>query len=291
MILAALSSCVYAPAGERESLSSSDIGLVRLRQPPNPPDLRAQSDADVGAVSAELTAERLERAAERSGSRRVPGVQVPFFFEADLGRAYLKTPGPRALAFGDPAETCPAVGAALVTGSLSGAVEGALQACLAQLGTRRDCGCRLAAANDVILAPPAILDHARAVSVVLRLGGAETVLIAEEPPLEPQDGAIELSIAGAQVALQAQNLVLRDSRGVVGALTLSADGAARYQTSDGERWAGRWRSEGLRRGWFARQIGLRREGDGATASMLVAYEPAELSRRSAALFAGAEDLL
>lgn len=283
-------------------LEPTDIGLDRLRQPINPPEIRAASPAEAANAVATLDASRLQELANRRGSRRLGAAQVPFFFGSDLGRAYLKSVGPRALAFGEPAENCPAVGVSFGAASVTAAAQEALSACAAQ----PDCGCRLAAAGDVLLAPIDSFDYARAVTATLRVGAREpALLVAEALPTEPVDGAVRLSPAEAAAGLARQTVALyapnAPTAGPIGALRLSADGSASLIAEiDGaeRRFEGRWRSEGRRRGWYARQVALRpADSDGPNDApddgvlLLIGYEPAELETRRDGLFAAAGRLL
>lgn len=295
--LTVLVGCAGLPI--QTTLDPSDIGLDRLRQPQNPPEISVATAADAPRAVARLDARRLADLADRAGVRRLGAAQVPFFFGSDLGRAYLKSDGPRALAFGDPADSCAAVGVALQARDVTTAARSALSQCVARAG----CACRLAAAGDVLLAPLESFDYARAVTASMRIGGdAPIMLLAEDRPQEPTDGPVLSPLDALEAGGARQRVALfspRDlSAGPIGALTLEADGAAQLTARVGgaeRRYVGRWTSEGRRRGWFARTVAMR-PADGRSAAaerllLLIGYEPAELSERQERLFAAAGQLL
>lgn len=282
LVALALSACgVLPPLPERTRLDASDIGLRTLTQPPRPPEIVARSGADLAAASSAASAERLGELASRERARRRPGPELAFFFESEIGRAYLAGGLGRALARGEPAAVCPAFGAALDRPSTRDAARLALERCLASRprGTEGACGCRLIAAGSVLLAEPEAFDYARAVSAHL-VGGAEAggpfdvALVAEGPDPAGDGAPRRLALRG--VAGPVGELVIRDETEAI--LTI---GQAEYR--------GQWRAEGRRRGRLAGFAGLS-DAKGRRLALLIGYEPAELETRQAALVARARAL-
>ncbi|MEL6283468.1 MAG: hypothetical protein AAFQ73_12035, partial [Pseudomonadota bacterium] len=75
--------------------------------------LVANSPSDAAALSRGATAERLSALATRRRAETFSGAELPFFFESEIGRAYLTAGAGRAIARGEPSESCPAFGVAL----------------------------------------------------------------------------------------------------------------------------------------------------------------------------------
>lgn len=283
---------------------ATDIEAARLVQPPLPPKLIAQSKRDVGEVAAAAKPERLASWRQMRGAKKFEGPQIPFFFESELGRAYLRSGPGRALARGEPAESCPMFGAALDAASTEAAANIALERCLARrVKADTECGCRLLAADTVLFAPADNFTYARAVAATLiPLGpdlasaGPEAALIAEErytplnaarvpaetDPLKKKSG---LTPARAEaLASGERRLWLIGLQGPVAGLDLSADGAARLTLLEGPRegmkpikeFNGRWSADGFRRGRLAERVALRSE-KGSRMLLLIGYEPQELA--------------
>lgn len=270
------------------------MGLRTLVQPPSPPELVADSPRAIPALAASATPDRLALLAERRRAERIYGADLPFFFESEIGRAYLAAGAGRAIARGEPAESCPAFGSALQEASPDAAAAKALERCLASRapGTETRCGCRLMAAGQILFAERAEFAHARAVNArLISLEGAFDVTLIAEPKLEER--SIDLLESGAD-----ETVWLLAPDGPAAAVNLQPDGAASLVILDGPNdqlravrtYQGRWDAEGYRRGRRAAQVALE-DTEGHQAVLLMGYEPEELSRRRAELLAAAKKLL
>ncbi|MEM7523241.1 MAG: hypothetical protein AAF360_05695, partial [Pseudomonadota bacterium] len=69
-----------------------------------------KSTADVTAASAAARLLTTARFAERRGFRSVEVTEIPYLRASSEGAAFLERAAPRALARGEPANACPAVG-------------------------------------------------------------------------------------------------------------------------------------------------------------------------------------
>ena len=285
------------------TLEPTVIQTSRLVQPLRPPSLLAASKRDVDALANVAQPKRLDSWKQERGAKVFEGPQIPFFFESELGRAYLRSGPGRALARGEPPEKCPMLGAALDAPTPQAAAASALKACLERRGrAQKTCGCRLIAAENVLFAPAETFTYARAVSARLiplnrrlKPDGPEAALIAEErydPRIqniealtaEARGRASGLSIARQDdLAAGARRLWLIGLQGPVAGLDLDAKGGAVLTLLEGPRaemrpvrtLKGRWRAEGFRRGRLAEQIALRGE-KGDRLLLLIGYEPREL---------------
>lgn len=297
--------CGVALDGDR-SAGPRTVGAYspseRLIQPPQPPALVARSDADVQPIARAASPERLVQLADRNGSVRYEGAQLPFFFESELGQSFLKSGAGRAIAQGAPRESCPAFGVALGADSVPAAVETALNGCLDELSLTAapsDCGCRLLAAGSVLLDETDAYAYARAIHVRLidPKRGLQTSLIAEEraPRLLESGPASDKRIA--ELTHGARSVWLLSPSGPFASLELKANGAAEMTIVEGPPEAlsavrqlnGRWSAEGFRRGRLAKTVVLT-DADGDELTLLIGYEPDELDVRGDALAAAADAL-
>lgn len=284
-ILAALAAagCASFDGAQRHDRDLGDLGRQQLVLPAAPPLIDAQDRADV--ERAMRLAERYDRRAleNQRRTRMVEAVQTPLLYEAPAGRRFLAAHGARALAIGDPPEICPAIGLAAseIPAPRGQTAAQALNGCLAMLeqsAASAECGCRLVALDDTLLADQAAFTYARGVAAQF-IGGAaapKAMLIAEERPEEDGSGDVRIwfldAIGPRAVARlsQAGRAELALLQGENGALT-----ATRH-------YRGRWESEGFRRGRLAEKLYLTGE-DGERLIALVGYSPAELAAREAEL--------
>ncbi|MEM9761477.1 MAG: hypothetical protein AAF968_03030, partial [Pseudomonadota bacterium] len=214
------------------------------------------------------------RLARRAGGARVRAAEVPILSQTTLGLAFLDLPGPRALAYGDPPQRCPAVG--LSTPGASGramAVETALGACFAELERRRDtlpagdepCGCRLGALDNVVLLSREQTVYARGTAARLRAPalGLDGLFVADPAP----NGGVLLSDASGPFAFVAFD------RGEGTASLVFLD-------TPGTLFRGRDLAVGFRRGRLARRLYLQ-DAAGRQVSLLIGFAPAELDAYAA----------
>lgn len=205
---------------------------------------------------------------------RLEAAQIGLLYGDPQGRAFVETLGPRALAQGEPANQCPAL--ALGRGpDKPAAARSALQSCFAALQGRADCGCRLLAEGDRLLASASHFSYALGVSAALvdPAGGREMALVAEERPVATRPDSSVVWLLGFQ--------------GPVGALHLEPDGtAALALLSEGPtnapKWFGRHHAEGFRRGRIARRAFVS-DAQGRERILLVGFEAQELAERHAEL--------
>lgn len=298
----------------RTTESPTSIGLQRLRQLSNPPEI-VVGDAAEAARQAERFGGGasggglIEKLREGPRSELISAPQSPFFFESAIGRAYLAAGvgggQGRALAQGWPAEQCPAFGATLDSANPRAAAEAALTSCLEDLPKNQvatDCGCRLLALDEVLLAPADAFVYARGVAAMVYdpASGRSAVLVAEER--HPMDVYAEIEETSrpdslAALAKGARRLWLLSPDRPAAALDLTADGEAALvfvegppeALEPGRQLRGVWRSDGFRRG---RRAGVARLEDARGAELLVlfGYGPDEIAARRSELVAEAERL-
>lgn len=234
-------------------------------------------DVGAGPGGGDSGAARLARlsAALDGPEFRVDAAQAPFLTRSPIGRRFLAAPAPRALAIGDPAETCPAaaVAAGPAGASRQAVAARALDACLANLedaGRDPACGCRVVAVDDVLLAPPSAFVYAEGVGGRLvgdgRFGGRP--LIAEE--VDAPDG-------------RSVRIAFFDAAGPVAVGDLADDGRARLvMLDDGAVFTGRREPRGWRRGRVQERL-LLQGADGARLIALIGFEPADVAAEGPAL--------
>ena len=284
------------------SQASVDIDAAKLTQPPSPPEILARDPTDLNDAARGAATDRLAQMAARNGSIRYEPAQIPFFFESEIGHAYLASGPGRAIARGAPAERCAGFGVALDKPTPVEAAREALSSCLrtppayAQQSAREEpCACRLIAAENLLLAEAESFAYPRAVNALLidLTRGVSAPLIAEERPPEGQTQPERL----AALSQGARALWLLTPTGPMGALNLSADGRAELQLLKGpaqaletvRRYNGAWRAEGYRRGRLAKRIALT-DPAGGQLLMLIGYDPSELSERRQDLTTAAREL-
>lgn len=290
----ALAACSFSPFAETVEFAQGDLRARPITAPSAPPELVATDVAQAQEIARGVGQTRLDELAARRGTETPAAAQVPYLYGSSLGRAYLAGAGRRALAFGHPAATCPASGAASEAATPQAAAETALRRCLeatnqssGPLRGGDECGCRLAVVDDVLLVAREDLGYAQAVSATVRFDdGARATLIAEDverptptlPETATADAAFEALDYGART------LRLSSAAGPVGTLTLNADGSASLTLdAGGAAYEGNWASDGRRRGWLARRVALER-GERSIV-VLIGYEPGEIAERGAELFA------
>ena len=282
--------------------TSVDIGAPKLTQPPRPPEILVQNQSGLEDAAHNADTERLARMAARNGSVRYEAAQIPFFFESEIGRAYIESGPGRALARGAPAERCAGFGVALNRSSPIDAARDALSSCFrappayaAQEEGESPCACRLIAAENLLLAEADAFAYPRAVNALLIDPNRDlsASLIAEERPPAAQTPEKRL----AALSQGARSLWLLTPTGPMGALDLSADGRAELQLLKGpadaletvRRYTGSWRAEGYRRGRLAKRLALT-DPEGGQLLLLIGYDPDELSKRRKSLTTAAREL-
>ncbi len=312
-MLALMASCTPGLHANRTTDEPTSIRLQSLRQPVNPPEIVAKTPAQAASEAARLAPggvreNLLDAMRENDRTKRIDAPQSPFFFESAIGRAYLAagvagTSG-RALAQGWPSEHCPAFGVALPEPDQATAARVALERCLADMpdSAAKDCGCRLLALDDVLLAEPEAFVYARGVSALVYhpASGRSTTLVAEER--HPRDMVAEVAQTLEPENLSAlsrgaRRLWLLSPNRPAAAFDMAADGQAalvfvegtRNDLTPGRKLIGHWRSDGFRRGRMAGVAQLS-DDNGDQYVVLFGYAPAEIDARRSELLAEAKRL-
>lgn len=297
---AGLAACGADTLRTVEPFAPTVIDAARLVQPPQPPRIIAASARDIADAAAATAPDRLDSLRSKRGATFYEGPQAPFFFESEIGRAYLSAGPGRAWARGAPAASCPFVGVALDAADPAAAARAALEACLARrpAAARDECACRLLAVDDLLLAADDAYAYPRGVAaklVPLEPAGPEIALIAEQffaPTADGGGGDMALSAGDlALLAAGGARLRLRPLSGEAARLDLRPDGTARLFWLDdgGAALTGAWSSEGFRRGRLTRLVALRHP-DGRAFTLQIGYDPEEATARRAELQARARAL-
>ena len=259
------------PAGSREqgivtstprgTLDSRDLAQ-RVLVRPRPPkivasDFSTLNDAlTYAARSATGDAERVR------GARWTEAAQIGLLFGAPEGKAYLAGKQGRALVRGEPQESCPVLNVALAPTDEQ-ATEGAMRACLNETAALPDCGCRLIARGDHLLAGRDDFAYAIGVgtTVIDPSRGTATTYASEERVVQGRPGA--------------RHIWLLNAAGPVGLLQVEPDGrAAMTVNATGAQYNGLHKADGFRRGRIARRAYLT-GADGRNLIVLVGYEDKE----------------
>ena len=206
------------------------------------------------------------------GARWIEAAQVGLLFGSPEGKAFLTAPAGRALVRGEPAETCPALNVATAATD-DQATDGALRSCLREMSARSNCGCRVIARADRLLAPKDEFQYAIGVasSVIDPATQQELHLTAEERMIEGRPGSRRLWLLGAG--------------GPFGMLQVEPDGrAALVMSGTGKRYDGSHQADGFRRGRVARRAYLTSKG-GKRMVVLIGFEDSEVKDNRDALAA------
>jgi len=254
---------VRQPIGENHHLER----MVVIEQPPI---IAAQLPQDLPIAA--RAASRIDRAslAGRQSSRTVSTDALPFLTETEIGRDFLASAMPRAIARGMPADFCPV--ASVATGPAGSPLEDvasrALGSCIAQLHPGdTGCGCRIMAIDDLLLVPREETAYATGTTARLRSTalGLDLVLVAEEEPGEP--------------------MLLRDLRGTVARITRGGNESVTLELiGTGDRFTGRSIPVGYRRGRIAERIYVA-DAAGNRITVLVGFAPSELADTAGAWLA------
>jgi len=185
------------------------------------------------------------------------------------------------LARGTPEEACPALTTASGADATLAGDEAqkrgdvaavALSACLKQLPPDMPvCGCRVIAVDDMVTVPREQIVYATGTSARLRAPklGLDLLLVAEDAP--------------------DATTVLRDLRGPVAWIDREGDHHVTLRLKDSGRvFEGRSIPVGFRRGRLAERI-YAEDGDGEKLSLLIGFDPDELSQHAGAWLAWPKD--
>lgn len=261
--LSALSSCtgIGNPA---QTGGPSGADLERMAAPAAPPSLVASDSIDISSTSAGAATASASRFRELRGTRMVEVSEIPWLRASPEGALFIKSAFPRALARGEPAQSCPAASASDAgAGSRKEAASSALYKCLEML-ERRDaaesCGCRLVAVDDTLLTTQEDFIYAPGVPALMMGPGEPLRLVAETVP--PIDG-VEL------VSLRAAN-------GEVARLALGGE-VAELLLMNGEKFSGAREPFGYRRGRLAERLTLT-STEGTKMTLLIGVEASDAFR-------------
>ncbi len=251
------------------------MALQRLLPLNPPPEITVRAEADMADALAAVRRVALRRG-DAGAAPRVEAVAEPFLYGSPVGRRYLAMAPARALAIGDPPERCPAAGlggdAETVAGAQAAAGQ-ALRQCLAAVGGRAGCGCRLMALDDMLLAGPLAFTYAPGVGGRLVGDGAggrgAPLTVAERATDDPARTLIGFFDAAGPVA--------------VGEVD-DGGGARLVLTPSGALFEGARERRGWRRGRIMERL-LLSDADGRRIIALIGFEPADIAAEGAALAA------
>lgn len=264
-------SCTGLPREERSNrqVIAEEWHSQRMIVLENPPVIAADDAADL--AEAANVAERADPdlLGGRLEARRVRVDALPYLIGSVEGQRFLQATGPRAIARGDPALSCPAIGISLPTEPTSRAAlaRAALSDCTADLpADAADCGCRLVAIDTLVTVRRDALAYATGSSARLSIPAqrVDRLLVAEE------DGP--------------GRLLLRDLTGKIASVTAVAGEEVVIEFESGQRFTGRRLKVGFRRGRLAERIYAEDE-DGQRLSLLIGFEPDELADQAGAWLA------
>jgi hypothetical protein len=262
----ALAACAR-PSGEAAAGAFNRTALARAEGPSV--EARDASEVEAAAIRA-AGAARLAVAAPT----RTEAAATPFLYASPVGRRFLSTIGPRALARGEPPELCPAVAAAGGPTPAQAARDATLR-CLTALGEapggRTECSCRVLAVDDVMLAEPEAFAYAPGVGGrLVGLGqGARPLTVEERATDDPDRTLIAFYDAGGPVAVG----------------ELGAGGEARLvMLETGALYEGAREPRGWRRGRLLERL-LLTGRDGKRLIALVGFEPGDIAAEGPALAA------
>ncbi len=208
----------------------------------------------------------------QNGGKWIEAAQIGLLFGSPEGKAFLTAPAGRALVRGEPAQSCPALNVATArTDDL--ATEGALRACLRKVADMPDCGCRVIARSDHLLADRDDFQYAIGVSSLL---------------IDPKNGQ-QLRMTSEERIIEGRpdtrRLWMLNAAGPVGMLQVQNDGRAAFVFSaTGKRYDGTHFEDGFRRGRIARRAYLNSK-DGKRLVVLVGFEENELKENQETLSA------
>lgn len=251
------------------SLTGSAV-RQRFFSVPRPAEVIANDYSDLTETLLYATRAAEADTKKQNGGKWIEAAQIGLLFGAPEGKAFLTAPAGRALVRGEPAESCPSLNVATAPTDAQ-ATEGALRACLRQVSARQDCGCRVIARADRLLAKRDEFQYAIGVSshIVDPTTGRQMRMTAEERIIEGRPGVRRLWMLGVA--------------GPVGMLQVEQDGRAAFVfSSTGKRFDGTHLEDGFRRGRTARRAYLTAK-DGQRLVVLVGFEESELKENSTTL--------
>ena len=273
-IAVAIVSCTTLPPSERSSRGTiaEEWHLQRMIVLERPPLIAIDGPRDLsGLDQARLAAKRAdpEILSSRIQARFVGIDALPYLIGSAEGRAFLQAPGPRAIARGRPAQSCPATAVIARTQPTPRDVLAAeaLNACAAKLPTTGEgCGCQIVAIDSLVTVPREELNYATGSTARLSIPsqGIDRLMVAEEVPDGP--------------------LLLRDLTGPVGSVEMTGDETVSIRFENGDIYTGRRIKVGFRRGRLAERI-YASNAEGRRLSLLIGFEPDELAREAAAWLA------
>ena len=249
-------------AGSRRAKNAEALDLQRILVLPTPPQVVAESTADLPRVRRIMNNLDPNQLARRTGAQLINANAVPWLTGSTYGRFFLKAPPNRVLVRGAPQAFCPTVLTGQGAEPVPDLVARTLEQCLEQ--TNAGCGCQVVAAGSVLLVPREEVSYATGVTARIRAPslGIDGFLVAEEAP----DGTI----------------LLRDLNRVVGQLRQDPDGAVTLRIAGrDELFTGEAHEVGYRRGRLAERV-YASDAEGNRVSLLIGFNPSELAE-----FAGA----
>ncbi|MEL6475912.1 MAG: hypothetical protein AAFR17_01190 [Pseudomonadota bacterium] len=259
----AIVSCTTLPADQRSRRNqiAESWHSQRMIVLETPPAIVATGPGDLDA--ARLAAKRADPAllGSRLQAREVGIDALPYLIGSAEGRAFLQASGPRALARGRPAASCPSTSviSRLVATPRADLAGEALQQCLQMLpSSAKECGCEIVAIDNLVTIPRTELTYATGTTARLAIPsrGLDSVLVAEED----ESGA----------------LLLRDLRGQVATVRAMSRETVELIFTDGTEFSGQRIKVGFRRGRMAERI-YAESPSGERLILLIGFDPSELA--------------
>jgi len=271
VLLGCLAGCAGGgvSAGSARGKNPESLDLQRLLVLTAPPEVVAETSADVERARQLLANLDPNRLADRDGARLLDANALPWLTGSTEGRAFLSNRPGRVLVRGTPSAFCPVALTRTGPGSVIDLAAAGLRDCLAQ--SAPGCGCQVVAAGSVLLVPREDLAYATGIAARIRVPS--------------------LGLDGFLVAEEAANgtILLRDVAGVVGRLDRSDDGAVTVDLARAEgTFTGRSRPVGFRRGRLAERI-YATDAEGRRLSLLIGFDPDELAEIAGAWLAWPPD--
>lgn len=257
-----LAACSTAPETvEREGPNIRQ----RLLTLPRPPILSANDEQEITFARLRYSKTEPARLNAQPAARRVAVDALPFLSRSPAGIAFLSAAGHRAIARGDPPQSCPMVAAATAPDTES-AIGAALSSCLSQRSPAAEgCGCRVLAYDDILAVPREEMAYAGGTTARIRI---------------PEVGLDSLAVAED---VNGDGILLRDLGGPLGVLAHLDGGRVAIDLYAPERirFEGRSIPVGFRRGRIAERI-YATDREGRQMSLLIGFSPEELAQRAGA---------
>lgn len=236
-----------------------------------PPEISVTTSQEIATVRILMERLSIEELQSRPGARLHDVEGLPWISGSTAGREFLAMTEPRVLLRGDPAGSCAIAAAEAGEPSqpIADLANAALEQCIAAVAP--GCGCRIVAANSLLLVPLEEVSYATGAPARLRVPslGLEKMLVAE--------------------AVDNEHEILRDISHRVGEIESGPDDTVTIRLEGVEgAFMGKARPVGFRRGRLARRV-YAKNADGDQLVLLIGFGPGELSQMAGAWLAWPAD--